>query len=80
MKDPMERINEILDLGVPEVRLLRPRAGDTIVVRLPDRLSDMQFMELTERIGSRFPSDMKVVVLENGASLEVIRDGNQDSD
>lgn len=61
--------------AVDEVRILRLRPGDTVVVTL-DRdhvLDDHEHAVLTERLQKRFP-DHQVLVL-SGAKLEVLRAG-----
>ena len=57
--------------AVDEVRILRLRAGDTVVAYVENNLDDDKFAILTARLRDVFP-DNKVLVME-GVRLEVLR-------
>lgn len=62
---------------VAEVRLLRPRPGDVLVIRLKERLSGDDFAQFTERLEAHFDgSGIKAVVLDPDAELDVVRKDN----
>jgi hypothetical protein len=57
---------------VPEVRLLRVRPGDVVVIRLQG-LVDLDVMDaMAKSMKALFPGN-EVVVLEDGAEIEVLR-------
>lgn len=57
--------------AVDEVRILRLRAGDTVVAYFDHNLDDADFEVFTARLKDVFP-DNKVLIME-GARLEVLR-------
>lgn len=57
---------------LPEARILRLEPGDTLVLRYGKLLTDMEADEILSRIKADFP-DHRVVVLDGGATLDVLR-------
>lgn len=61
---------------LPEVAVLRVQSGDTIVLRLKERLSDEQFDETVNRwatqVKDTFP-DNHLAVIEGNADILVLR-------
>lgn len=62
-----------IDLELKEVDILRLQPGDMLVIRAPMRLSDYAKKRIGEAIRKEFP-EHKVLVLEEGLSLEVLRE------
>lgn len=58
---------------VTEVQRLTLSPGDRIVVRVPGRLDKMMAAYVTNQVrrGLRLPDSVPVLVLDDGASLEV---------
>lgn len=67
---------EIAELGIEEVRVLRPEPGDIIVLRAPKRLTEYEADQIQDRAAAFFAGH-QVVVLENSMSLEVLRKGGE---
>lgn len=61
---------ELVD--VAEVERLRLRPGDTLVVKVPYWMNVDEYAQLSENMTKAFP-DTKIVVLERGADLAVLR-------
>lgn len=57
---------------VGEISSLRLEPGDVLIFRTPDVLSDAQCRRLDESLRRVFP-EHKVLLLEDGASIEVAR-------
>lgn len=58
---------------MPEVRVLRPQPGDVLVVRLPGVASEYELEQNRELIEELVGNGVKVLVLAEGSSLDVIR-------
>lgn len=65
-------MSEIELPAVSDVKILRLRPNDTIVVSCLLRLSDQEYEDLGTRLREHFP-DNPIAVLEGGMTIEVLR-------
>lgn len=62
---------ELLDAAEVERLALRP--GDILVFKCPMPLADADFETIRDRLREGLPESTKVLVLDNGADLAVLR-------
>lgn len=58
---------------IAEVRVLRPQAGDTVVLRSARRLSQAQYAALREQLKGALPAGVRVAVIDTDLDIDVIR-------
>lgn len=68
---------ELAALGIEEVRVVRLEPGDIICLMTPKMLT-MEEADHLHNQAQAFFDDHRVVVLEDGLSLEVVRKGEVD--
>ena len=76
MAKAMKVPQELAELGIKEVRLLRPEPGDVIILMAPEQLAREQVEEIRDHAEAFFAGH-QVVVLKNGMSLEIVRKGGE---
>lgn len=62
---------ELLD--VTEVERLALGPGDMVVIKVPVRLSDDEYAELSSQIRAVIPEPTKILVFEAGVDISVLR-------
>jgi len=67
---------ELAELGIEEVRVLRPEPGDVIVFVTSKRLTMEQADQIREQAAALFETH-RIAVLEDGMSVEVVRKGGE---
>lgn len=67
---------ELAALGIEEVRVVRLEPGDIICLSASKRLT-MEEVDTIRNQAQAFFDSHRVVVLENGLSLEVVRKGGE---
>ena len=70
-------MSDRIEIKMLDMQVLSLKPGDVVVLRHPGKLSDIAFAIMRESIQPLFP-DNKIMLLEEGASISVIRDDSTD--
>lgn len=60
---------------IEEIKVMRLLPGDTLVLRVDRALSQETAVRITKTVEPLIPEGVKVLVLDRGMSLEVVRPG-----
>lgn len=64
---------DALDLVLEHMTVVNVRPGDVVVLRAPHRLTREEHDRVRETAEQCFPDDMRVIVVEGGMDVGVIR-------